>query len=226
MNLNGGTLVAYGTFFLAYEPEATETLNVKPGALLDLHQDLYGRFGTATINQTGGTVNVQNNMIWGEGGDETGVFSSRSEYTISAGTLNIGAALSIGGATTMPRPLSNGRVDVNGGTVTAATLIFDPAPDEESILSVTGSGLVRINQANYSIAAANADIASGHIIGNMLSVTTVNVSGTAYTQIASSGSGAASTVPEPGSGALLVLGCVSLMMGRKYRNQRARSHVM
>ena len=33
MNLNGGTLVAFGTFFVAFEPEATETVNVKPGSL-------------------------------------------------------------------------------------------------------------------------------------------------------------------------------------------------
>jgi hypothetical protein len=222
LNLNGGTLVGFGTMFIAFEPEATEAVNIKPGSLLDLHQDLYGRFGKATINQTGGTVNVQNNLIWGEGGDESGTFMSRSEYNISAGALNIGAALSIGGATANQRPVSNGRVNVTGGIVTAAKLIFDPATDEEAILNVAGSGLVQIKQANYSVAAANADIAGGHIIGNMLTVSTVSISGTAYTQIASSGLGA-SVVPEPGSCALMLLGGVSLLAGagRNYRRQRA-----
>jgi hypothetical protein len=222
LNLNGGTLVAWGATFIAYEPEATEVVNVTPGSLLDIHSNLFGRFGTATINQTGGTVNVQNNLIWGEGGDETGTWISRSEYNISAGTLNIGAALAIGGDTSNQRPLSNGRVNVSGGTVTAASLVFDPFEGEEATLNVTGSGLVRINQANYSIAAANTDIAGGHIIGGMLSVTTVNISGTDYTQISSSGSGV-SIVPEPGSCALMLLGGVSLLAGagRNYRHQRA-----
>ena len=142
--------------------------------------------------------------------------------TFLAGSLSVGAALSIGGATSNQRPVSNGRVNVSGGIVTAANLIFDPATDEEAILNVTGSGLVRIKQSNYSIAAANTDITNGHIIGSMLSVTTINVSGTDYTQIASAG-GAASAVPEPTSAALMLIGCVSLLasVGRKYRKQQA-----
>ena len=203
VNLNGGTLVSFGTFFLAFEPEATETIDLGPGSEIDANQDMFGRFGKATINQTGGVVKVHNNLIWGEGGDPA--WGSRSEYNLSGGQLTIGQALAIGGDVTFPAPNSNGRVNVSGGTVTANNLVFDTFPGEEAILSISGSGIVRINQANYSTSAANADIAGGFIIGSMLNVSTVNVSGTNYTQIVSSG-GAALAVPEPKAGVLLIVG--------------------
>lgn len=210
LNLNGGTLTTFGTFFIAFEPDAIETVSVGPGSLLDVNQNLFGRFGTAKINQTGGLVDVQNNVIWGEGGDDDGLgedFLTRSEYNLSGGELKVGQILSIGGDPTVPRPDSNGRVNISGGLITAGDLVFDTYPGEEAILSITG-GQVRIKQANYSVADANTDITGGFIIGNALTVSTVNVSGTDYTQIVSAaGVGAlVAAVPEPNAVALLAMG--------------------
>lgn len=211
LNLNGGTLTTFGAFFISFEPDATETVNIGPGSLLDVNQNLFGRFGTATINQTGGVVDVQNNVIWGEGGDDDNLgedYQTRSEYNLSAGELKVGQILSIGGDPTVPRPDSNGRVNITGGMITAGDLIFDSFEGEEAILSITGSGQVRIKQTNYSLADANADITGGFIIGNALAVSTVNLSGTNYTQIVSAaGIGAlVAAVPEPSALALLVMG--------------------
>jgi hypothetical protein len=203
LNLNGGSLVSFGAFFVAFEPEATETITIGPGSTINANQDMFGRFGKAFINQTGGVVSVHNNLIWGEGGDPA--WNSRSEYNLSGGQLTIGQALAIGGDVTFPAPNSNGRVNVSGGSVTANNLVFDTFPGEEAILSISGSGIVRINQANYSTSAANADIAGGFIIGSMLSVSTVNVSGTNYTQIVSTG-GTSLAVPEPDACVLLIAG--------------------
>jgi hypothetical protein len=216
LNLNGGTLVTYGTFFLAFEPDATETINVGPGSLLDVNQNMFGRFGTAIVNQSGGLVDVQNNLIWGEGGDDDGIgglFTSRSEYNLTGGELKVGQTLAIGGTIGMPRPLSNGRVNVTGGMVTAADLVFDTFPGEEAILNISGTGIARFNQANYSVADANADIAGGFIIGSLLAVSTVNVSGTNYTQIVSMGgaSVAAFAVPEATGCSLLIVGCCTAL---------------
>lgn len=228
LNLNGGTLVSFGAFFIAFEPEATETVNVAPGSLLDVNANLFGRFGIATVNQTGGAVDVQNNLIWGEGGDDGG-FTNRSEYNIMAGTLTVGATLSIGRSPGDDRPESNGRINVSGGIVTAGDLLFGNFPGEEAILSISGTGNARINQTNYSIADANADIAGGFIIGSGLNVTTMNVSGTNYTQITSSaGAGTAVATPEPGVTALLALGLGLALLadrrGARPHSRRLRQH--
>lgn len=210
INLNGGTITTFGAFFIAFEPDAAETVSVGPGSLLDVNQNLFGRFGTAKISQTGGLVDVQNNVIWGEGGDDDGLgedFQTRSEYNLSAGELKVGQILSIGGDPTVPRPDSNGRVNISGGLITAGDLVFDTFEGEEAILSITG-GQVRIKQSNYSVADANADITGGFIIGNALTVSTVNLSGTDYTQIVSAaGIGAlVAAVPEPSALVLLATG--------------------
>ena len=209
LNLNGGTLVTFGALHVAFEPGATETVNIAPGSLLDVNSDLFGRFGTATINQTGGTVDVQNNVIWGEGGDGDGLgdlFTTRSEYNLSGGELIVGNTLAIGGSIGIPRPDSDGRVNVTGGMVTAGDLVFDTFPGEEAILNIEGSGIVRIDQANYSEADANADIGGGFIIGTGLSVSTV-VDGASYTQIVSQPplSSLTTAVPEPTTACLSVI---------------------
>ena len=228
LNLDGGTVVTFGAFFVAFEPDATEVVNVGTGSLLDINQNLFGRFGTATLNQTGGVVDVQNNVIWGEGGDDDGlgeVFQTRSEYNLSGGEFKIGQTLAIGGDIGSPRPESNGRVNVTGGIVTANDLVFDIYPGEEAILSIGGTGIVRIAQANYSIADANSDISSGFIIGSGLTVSTMNLGGVDYTQIVSSAGAAAivMAVPEPGSMFLLAVGiCAAAGASSRNRNRSQR----
>jgi len=206
LNVQGGELVSFGTMFVAFEPGATQTVNIGPGSLLDLNADLFGRFGTAIINQTGGIVDVQNNVIWGEGGDDDGLgemFITRSEYNLSGGELVVGDTLGIGGSIGFAAPDSDGRVNVTGGMVSAGNLVFDTFPGEEAILNIEGAGVVRIDQANYSEAFAFSDIADGFIIGDNLSVSTVVDGGVTFTQIESLGPlGAVTFVPEP-SAALL-----------------------
>ena len=55
------------------------------------------------------------------------------------------------------------------------------------VTTISGNGKFRVVQSVYSIAQANSDITAGRFVrdgGSSLSVTTVNVSGTVYTQIA------------------------------------------
>jgi hypothetical protein len=210
INLNGGTLISDAPFFIAYEAEATETVSVGPDSLLDVNENLIGRFGIAILNQTGGLVDIQNNLIWGEGGDDGG-FTNRAEYNLMAGEMVIGEALAIGCSPGEDRPDSNGRVNVSGGVVTAADLLFGQYPGEEAILSINAEGIVRINSANYSESDASFDIADGFIIGTQLDVTTVNIGGADYTQIVSLGPGmSACSVPEPAAFVTIVVGAIIL----------------
>lgn len=225
LNLNGGSLTTFGAFFLAFEPDAHHVVNIGPDSLLDVNQNMFARFGTATLNQAGGIVDVQNNLVWGEGGDDDGLgelYLSRAEYNLSAGELKIGEVLAIGRGTGQDRPGSNGRVNVTGGVLTAGDLLFSEFEDEESILSILGAGIVRINAANYSESDANFDITNGFIIGSTLSVSTVNVSGIDYIQIMSSvaGSGGfAIAAPEPSTAVLLLL-AIGAFVGRVRTPQR------
>lgn len=215
LNLNGGTLVTFGAFFLAFEPDANQTVNVGPGSLLDVNQNMIARFGTATLNQTGGIVDIQNSLTWGEGGDDDGVGEynlTRAEYNLFGGELTIGETLAIGRSPGQDRPESDGRVNVTGGMLTAADLIFSEYEEEESILSIAGTGIVQIDALNYSEADALFDIDNGYIIGDTLTVSTVSVDGIDFTQITSSASGseiAAIAVPEPSTAASI---CVALVV--------------
>jgi hypothetical protein len=108
-------------------------------------------------------------------------------------------------------------VNVSGGTVTAGDLVFDTFPGEEAILSITGTGIVLINQANYSVADANADIAGGFIIGSGLMVSTVNITGTDYTRITSSAGAGAAVIPEPATLTLVWLTTTLALLVRRPR---------
>ena len=218
LNLNGGSLTSFGAFFLAFEPDAHHTVNIGPGSLLDVNQNLIARFGTATFNQTGGIVDIQNNLIWGEGGDDDGLGDynfTRAEYNLSGGELKIGQALAIGRSVDQDRPESDGRVNISGGTLTASDLIFSEYEEEESILSISGSGIVRIAALNYTEADALLDIENGFIVGSMLEVSSLSIAGIDFTQITSGASGFGGVaVPEP-SAAVLILGPILAAFARQ-----------
>jgi hypothetical protein len=230
LNLNGGTLVTFGAFFLAYEPDANHTVNVGPGSLLDVNQNMIARFGNATLNQTGGIVDIQNNLVWGEGGDDDGLgehYLTRAEYNLWDGELKVGQTLSIGRSSGQDRPESDGRVNVFGGILTADDLIFSEYEEEESILSISSSGIVRINALNYAESDALFDIDGGFIIGSLLNVSTVNIGGIDFTQIISAASeasglgGVAFNVPEP-SFLAIALGFVAVLLSSRTDARQAR----
>lgn len=108
-------------------------------------------------------------------------------------------------------------MNISGGTLTAGDLLFSEYEEEESILSISGSGIVRIAALNYSEADALFDIENGFILGSMLNVSSVNIAGIDFTQITSSAAGIGGVaVPEP-STAALILGPIIAVFGRKRR---------
>ena len=181
INQSGGSLFVVGSdpvMFLAFDEDDTVDYNLSGGELSA--GNLWFRFGNATFTQTGGNVAV-NALILGEGGGE----STQSLYELRAGTLNVSGRANIGSAPggDDPFPNSNGRMTISGGIATFGDLFFGIDPTD--VIELSGTGLLRINQAYYTEDFALFDISAGSILGSNLEVSTVDVGGLLYTQITS-----------------------------------------
>jgi hypothetical protein len=201
----GGTLTVGDALFIAFDPPHTGIYNISGGTVTT--GNLWFRFGNGTLNQTGGAVNATN-LILAEGGNP---FTS-SVYNLSSGQFNVASVANIGKAPGAGDPFvgsSHGSMNISGGVATFGNLLFGLDPTDQ--IHMSGAGILRVNQTNYSQAAAMADIASGKITGAGLVVTTFNSGNGVFTQI--------SAVPEPTSLAcsLFGLGVVGSMGRRKQR---------
>jgi hypothetical protein len=185
----GGTLTVSDALFLAFDPPHTGIYNISGGTMTT--GNLWFRFGNGTLNQTGGAVNATN-LILAEGGD--GIASS--VYNLSSGQFNVSNNANIGKAPGAGDPIANshGSMNISGGIATFGNLFFGLDPTDQ--IHMSGSGILRIKQSNYSMASATADIAGNKITGSGLVVSTFNNGNGLYTQVA--------RVPEPATLTLAV----------------------
>jgi hypothetical protein len=108
-----------------------------------------------------GQVTINKNL-------ELGKSASRSNtvFNIRGGTFNIGQRLD------MDEP-GEAQMNISGGRVTAGSLAIRSGAMNR--ISLSQSGVLWVSQASYSVAAAEADIAAGRIVGQRpLAVSTTN----------------------------------------------------
>ena len=182
VNQTGGTISITGgdpVIFLAFDSDDTASYNISGGELDT--GNLWFRFGRGTMTQTGGAVNASQ-LILGEGGNA----SSQATYDISGGSLKVSGNANIGkppGAGDAAAGNSHGTMHISGGIATFGDLLF--GTDATDFIQLSAAGLLRVQQANYSIGDAQADILAGKITGSNLWVSSVNLSGVLFTQIIS-----------------------------------------
>jgi hypothetical protein len=177
----GGSFTIAGAdpaMFLAFDEDDTATYTISGGELTV--GNLWFRFGNGTMTQTGGTVTA-GALILGEGGGE----STESLYELRGGTLNVSGRANIGKAAggDDPFPNSDGRMLISGGIATFGDLFFGIDPTDT--ISLSGTGILRINQSNYIEDYAYYDIGAGYILGSNIEVSTVDIDGVLFTQITS-----------------------------------------
>ncbi len=183
LNQTGGSLAVGDALFLAFEPYNVAEYNLSGGTLT--LNNLWLRFGNATVNQSGGDINAAN-LVVGEGGTT----DTLSTYNLSGGTLTLLGSANIGrGLGGDPFPVgSNGMLKISGtGLATFEDLYF--GTESTDVIQISGDGVLRVNQYAYPEATALADIAAGKILGNELEVSTIDLFGLPYTQIISTAEG-------------------------------------
>lgn len=188
----GGDVAVNDAIFIGYDSAHTGIYNLSNGTLTT--GNLWFRFGTGVFTQSGGVVNA-NQLVLAEGGNP---FTS-ALYDLQAGAFNVSGAANIGKAPGAGDPFAGGSLgsmNISGGVATFGSLLFGTDPTDQ--VHMSGSGILRVSQANYSEANALANIAAGQITGAGLMVSTYNSGNALYTQI--------SAVPEPATGVLIGLG--------------------
>jgi hypothetical protein len=206
VNQSGGSLTVGDALFIAFEPFHTAEYNLSGGTVTT--GNLWFRFGTATLTQSGGQMDA-NQLVLAEGGNPL----TRSIYNLQSGVFNVANAANIGKAPGAGDPFaggSNGWMNISGGIATFGSLLFGTDPTDQ--IHMSGTGILRVLQSNYSTAAALAAIASNKIEGSNLVVSTVSANNKTYTQIAA--------VPEPASVFSLIVGISGFAMARRFRPGR------
>jgi len=199
INQLGGSLTVGDALFLAFGSSHSAEYNLSDGTITT--GNLWFRFGNGTLTQTGGEVNAQQ-LVLAEGGNPL----TSSLYDIQGGIFNVADAANIGKAPGTGDPFAGsslGSMNISGGIATFGELLFGSDPTD--VINISGSGILRVNQANYSEADALADIADGKILGSNLVVSTVS-DATPLTQIA--------VIPEPAG---LTLALFSVVAGTLLR---------
>lgn len=181
INQTGGSVRVTGSdpvVFLAFDEDDTANFTISGGEFST--GNLWFRFGNATLTQTGGEVSLDA-LILGEGGSE----STQSLYELRGGSLSVSGRANIGKAPggDDPFPNSDGRMAITGGVATFGDLFFGIDPTD--VIQLSGTGILRIDQSNYTESFALSDIAAGYILGDNIEVSTVDINGTIYTQIMS-----------------------------------------
>ena len=202
----GGSLTVDDALFIAFDPPHTGIYNISNGTLTT--KNLWFRFGNGTLTQTGGTVNAQD-LILAEGGNP---FTS-ALYDLQSGEFNVSGTANIGKAPGAGDPFAGGSLgsmNISGGVATFGSLLFGTDPTDQ--IHISGSGILRVSQANYSEANALASIAAGDIVGTDLIVSTYNSGSALFTQI--------SAVPEPSTLLLTLLGLSAAAFSRFGANRK------
>lgn len=188
----GGSLTVNDALFIGYDAPHTGMYNISAGTLTT--NNLWFRFGTGVLTQTGGIVNAVN-LILAEGGNPL----TSALVDLQSGTFNVSGVGNIGKAPGAGDPFAGGSLGsmkISGGVATFGSLLFGDDPTDQ--IHISGSGILRVSQTNYSEANALASIAAGDITGAGLFVSTYNSGNGLFTQI--------SAVPEPSTVLLTLLG--------------------
>jgi hypothetical protein len=162
------------------------------------------------MTQTGGTVAALR-LVLGEGGNA----SSRATYNLNGGVLEVLEDANIGKGPGIGDPLANsyGTINISGGIAIFGDVYF--GNDATDIIHLSGTGLLRVQQSNYPMSDAAADISAGKIIGTELFLSQVEIDNLLYTQISTfitapsttskvwrSGAWTNASVPDPNAGLL------------------------
>jgi hypothetical protein len=197
----GGNLTVNDALFIGYDAPHTGIYNISAGTLTT--KNLWFRFGIGELTQTGGIVNAQN-LILAEGGNPL----THSLYDLQSGAFNVSGVANIGKAPGAGDPFAGGSLgsmNISGGVATFGSVLF--GDDSTDQIHISGAGILRVNQNNYSEAAALASIAAGDITGAGLIVSTYNSGNGLFTQI--------SAVPEPSTALLTLLGLCAMACSRR-----------
>ena len=212
INQSGGTVTVDDAIFIAFNVTHTAEYNISDGTVNT--GNLWFRFGNGTMTQTGGDVNAAQ-LVLAEGGGPL----TNAAYNLQGGTLNVTGDANIGkapGGPGDPFGGSYGVMNLSGGVATFGDLLFGNDTvnldnDPTDVINLSGSGILRVDQANYSEADALADISAGKIFGSNLVVSTFN-GAAPLTQI--------SVIPEPASVALALFLAAAATCVRRGRSSR------
>ena len=150
------------------------------GGTLNLATDVENLNGTSYIKVNGGTLNFTGDSIdvdnfeIGTAGGATGQFTLAESQSLSAQYLTIGSGT------------GTGTLDILGGASQFGDLVFGSATSK---LRLGDYQTINVLQSNYSFADALDDITNGYVApctaGSAISVDTVDIGGTNYTQLSS-----------------------------------------
>lgn len=179
VNQSGGELTIAGSdpvMFLAFDEDDTANFAISAGKLQA--GNLWFRFGKGTLTQSGGLVEVAQ-LILGEGGNS----ASQARYDLHGGALTVSGSANIGKAPGAGDPIANshGKMTITGGVAMLGDLLF--GNDATDVIELAENGVVRVRQANYSLAEASNDVTLGNFVGEQLFVSSIAIAGTMYTQI-------------------------------------------
>jgi hypothetical protein len=206
INQSGGSLTVNDALFIAFDVSHSANYNLSGGNVTT--GNLWFRFGNGTLTQTGGTMNAQQ-LVLDEGGNP---FTS-ALYDLQGGQFNVAAAANIGKPPGAGDPFAGsslGSMNISGGIATFGSLLFGTDPTDQ--IHMFASGILRVNQTNYSTTNAQSDISSGKITGIGLVVSTVTVGNDTYTQI--------NSVPEPTTLSIALFGAA---IGLAFRGRLKRA---
>lgn len=172
------------------QPAAGSNLSMSAGTINV--GDVFLIDGSATVDLSGGSIFSEDDLR----------VRNDAVFTISGGMFETNDKLEIGEA-----PGDGGSIFINGGIVRAAD--FEESVGSTSLLEVNGSGVLQFLQSAQSVNDVLGYILGGVITTNDigLGVSTVNVGGTFYTQVA--------VVPEPASVVLFGLGSIVITATRR-----------
>lgn len=173
--------------------DAASIIQVSAGSANLNDSFIYDPVNTGELSITGGTVNVANE------------FKPIDDFTMSAGTLNIGNLISFadGPGSLL---LMGGTIVLDGSTVFSGFYGGD-ALDKSLNFSVGSTGTVRFE--NYTIAELNAD---GFLSNNTIQYDGAN-NAAAFSVVEENSGVTVTLVPEPAS--LAMLGMAGLLVARR-----------
>jgi autotransporter-associated beta strand protein/T5SS/PEP-CTERM-associated repeat protein len=166
-NLSGGSLSAANNIFIGKEQGSSGTLNMTGGTMTTSDKLQIGHNqSTGAVTQSGGTVNVQNEVYVGNETTNTSV----GTYTLSGtGILNVGNEIIVG------RDNGTGTFNLDGGTVNAAKIsggtgsatvnfnggVLEAKRDEANVIenldtANVESGGIKIDSNGFNVATSQA----------------------------------------------------------------------
>ena len=161
-NISSGSVTANGGLYVGEWNNGSGTLNISGSAVVNANNMGVARnqavdptlsSTTGVVNQTGGTVNIQDHLILGmdEGQNSNG--NTTGTYTLSGGQLNLGkSGLQLGG-TGQTNPGATGIFNLKGGVLEAnqSNLLIGVGAGTKTAFNMTGGTLRNAAQIQFPL---------------------------------------------------------------------------